>query len=264
MFAALKAFGSSTGGNPLETDLKRVTESGVIDIPKELLSVIAEASHSEHDRRVIMHHLRECLAEPSGKRWRRVHAGLCLAEDLLKTGAPELLVETAEGRHFDLIQRLSLLEHFECTNDKRVQNMVRTKATALRSEAVPRLETASELQPCDQAKDMKDTSSTCSPGMASVSSCSTASSANAPSWNNEKEKGQMILNGIVAVGHRDDTTSESSGDEAPRPVAFRDAKRPAARRREAREAKEPKEASLGRSSPAHAPKAAQTVDLLEL
>ena len=57
-------------------------------------------------------------------------------EELLNNGAPELLTETAEGaslhftpclvgdtlqgRYFDLVQRLSLLEKFECTNDMRV------------------------------------------------------------------------------------------------------------------------------------------------
>merc|ERR1712176_709594 len=97
----LRARGDS---NNLVTDLKRVTDSGVIDIPKELLQSVHETMHTEEDRQAVMQHLRECLCETSNKRWQRVHAGLVLADDLTKNGAPELLSEIADGRHFDLVQ----------------------------------------------------------------------------------------------------------------------------------------------------------------
>mmetsp|Transcript_74639 Transcript_74639/g.211134 ORF Transcript_74639/g.211134 Transcript_74639/m.211134 type:complete len:275 (-) Transcript_74639:163-987(-) len=218
----------SGGGSPLDADLKRVTESGIVEVPKELLSAVVQASHNVDDRQQIMRHLRECLAEPSAKRWRRVYTGLLLVEDLLKNGSHDLITETADGHHFDLVQRLSLLEHFECTTDRRVQNMVRAKAAALRAEAVPRLQTAHE-QAAGEAK--RECESTCSPG-AAPSSCSTASTSagtgspsSGPPGAPWRPEGQMVLNGIVAVGHRDDTTSESSGDEAPKPVAYREARK---------------------------------------
>lgn len=230
-----RAFGG--GGSSLEADLKRVTESGVIEVPKDLLTVTSQATYSPDDRREIMKHLRECLAEPSPKRWRRVYAALVLVEDLVKNGSQELLTETAEGHHFDLVQRLSLLQHFECSSDRRVQGMVRSKATALRADIVPRLNTVH-----DRAEASRDCASTCSPG-AAPSSCSTASTsisnaspAGAP-W---RPEGQMVLNGIVAVGHTDDTTSESSGDEAPKAVQFREmrkSRKAAAKSRQPRRAR---------------------------
>ena len=209
------------GASPLELDLNKLTESGVIEIPKDLVKAVVQCSHSEEDRRMIMQHIRECLAEPSAIRWRRAHAALILVEDILKNGAQELFDETAEGHHFDLVQRLSLLEKFECTSDKRVQNMVRSKASGMRAEVVSRLQTAGESTTVPEAN--SDLASTCSSG-AAQSTCSTAASGSIGSdtissdsggvlW---RPEGQMVLNGIVAVGHTDDTTSESSGDEVSR------------------------------------------------
>lgn len=211
-----RAFG---GGDSLDADLKRVTESGVVEVPKDLLKAVAQATHNEDDRRQIMRHLRECLAEPSGKRWRRVYAGLLLVEELSKNASRELIVETAEGHHFDLVQRLSLLEHFECTSDRRVQNMVRSKATALRGEVMPQLQTVTDGPSVEAGREC---ASTCSPG-AAPSSCSTASTSASAPW---KPGGTMVLNGIVAVGHTDDTTSESSGEEVHhKAVEYREARK---------------------------------------
>lgn len=217
-------FQRAFGGNKstLEADLKRITESGVIEIPKELLDIVVEAALGEDDRREIMRHLRECLAEPAVRRWRRIYAGLILTEELAKRGPPELLIETSQGHHFDLVQRLSLLEHFENTKDRRVQNMVRTKATALRAEMVTRIQAAGDEAPLQSGGDaIKDTASTCSPGITSVASCSTSgtgSSSTSPSNAAPvRPEGRMILNGIVAVGHNDDTTDEEdSDDDGPR------------------------------------------------
>jgi len=220
-------------------DLKRATESGVIDVPRELLDAVVEASSTgEENRREIMRHVRECLAEPSGRRWRRVHAALLLVEALAKRGAPQLLTETAEGRHFDLVQRLSLLEKFECTTDKRVENMVRSKASALRSEVVGRLHAAGDdvAEGPSAAELLKDTASTCSPAEPSVLSCSTAVSFSSESTPPQKLAGQMILNGVVAVGHCDDTTSESSGGEAAKAVHYREPRRASRRTRDQRRA----------------------------
>merc|ERR1711988_843301 len=41
----------------------------------------------------------------------------------------------------------------------------------------------------------------------------------------QKPAGQLILNNIVKVGHSDDTTDESSAEDAPKVVRYRDAKK---------------------------------------
>lgn len=221
-------------------DLKKITHSEVLDIPKDLFAPVVEASYREEDRVEIMKHLRECLAEQSGKHWRRIIGGLLLVENLLKNGSPVLLAETAEGRHFDLVQRLSFLEVFDNT-DKRVMNMVRHKAESLRKEVVPLLQNAN-LKDAEDA--IRDTASTCSPGALSTVTKSTISSSckgfgsddlfvEGATVEPEAAKGVMVLNNIVAVGHNDDTTDESDGDEEKRraPVHFREQKRQTARER---------------------------------
>lgn len=184
--------------------LKRATDSGDVDVDPELLKeLVTHSKVGEEERCAIMQHIQSCLAE-SECRWRRLHAGLVVAETLLKSGAPELLVEASEGRHFDIAQRLSLLEHFESSNDKRVQNMVRLKAKSLRSQVIAQMEIAQDKV---------------GPSPCSVSS--SLSSASAPVQPHRPKK-QMIVNGVVAVGHREDTTSDSSADKT-------SVKKPAAR-----------------------------------
>jgi len=209
------------GVSPLELDLKKVTESGVVEIPRDLVKAVVQGAHNEDDRRMIMRHIRECLAEPSAIQWRRTHAALVLVEELLRHGTQELFDETAHGHHFDLVQRLSLLEMFECTTDKRIQNMVRSKACGLRAEVVSRLQTSGDGSSVLEAN--CDRASTCSSGTAH-SACSTSGSGSGSIGSSSttssesgdvrwRPEGQMVLNGIVAVGHTDDTTSESSGGE---------------------------------------------------
>merc|ERR1712129_194721 len=143
---------------------------------------------------------------------------LILVEGPLNNGAQELFDETAEGHHFDLVQQLSLLEKFDCTTDKRVQNMVRSKASGLRAEVVSRIQSAGDSSSVPEAN--CDGASTCSSG-STHSTCSPAVSGSIGSDTSSLESGdvlwkpeeRMVLNGIVAVGHTDDTTSESSGDE---------------------------------------------------
>lgn len=226
------------GKKTLPADLKRITHSEVLDIPKDLLTPVVQASNNDEDRPEIMKHLRECLAEPSGKHWRRVYGGLVLVEALVKNGSPALITETAEGRHFDLVQRLSFLEQFH-NEDKRVMNNVRRKAEALRKEVVPLIQNASN----GDNEDLKDTSSTCT-GAASVVSTAATSTVSYSSTGfgsddlppvapSEPSKGTMILNNIVAVGHNDDTTSESEGGEekARKAVQYRENKKMTARER---------------------------------
>lgn len=234
--------GAATGNQTLPAELKRITHSGVLDIPKELLTPVVEASLSEDERQVIMKHLRECLAEPKGEHWRRVHAGLVLCEELVKRGSPALISETAEGRHFDIVQRLSFLEHFDCT-DKRAMSSVRRKAEALRKLVVPLIQDAG-LKDMEDAKTI-ETTSTGSPGADSVitSNSTTPSTSTMTGFGSDDvcpdaphvepdRKCNMILNNIVAVGHSEDTTSESEGgDEKRAPVQYREPRRMSAKAR---------------------------------
>mmetsp|Transcript_8935 Transcript_8935/g.20756 ORF Transcript_8935/g.20756 Transcript_8935/m.20756 type:complete len:263 (+) Transcript_8935:64-852(+) len=230
--AFLQRFTGGSNQTPLQADLKRATESNVIEVPKDVLALVVEATRlGEEERREIMMHLRDCLAEPQGKKWRRMYAGLVLVEELLKNGSPELLHETSEGRHFDLVQRLSLLEKFECTNDLRVQNMVRTKASVLRSEVMPRLETAGETihKPAvSSSSSSRVLSEPTTAGGSTVTSSSSGYTGGAL-YNMAKPECQLILNGVVAVGHNDDTDSDSDGGDGPKKaVAYRKAQEPAA------------------------------------
>jgi len=235
----------AAGKKTLAADLKKITHSEVLDIPKEVLAPVVEASKNEDDRPEIMKHLRECLAEPTGKHWRRIYGGLVLTEALIANGSPVLMQETAEGRHFDLVQRLSFLENFEYS-DKRVMNNIRRKAETLRKEVVPLLQNAM----CKDSDDAKDTASTCSPGAVSnFTQCTSASSSTATGFGSddvangdiprvaapETSKGTMILNNIVTVGHNDDTTSESDGGEdKTRAVRYRETRKMTAKERNER------------------------------
>lgn len=261
-----------------------------MDIPKELLTPVIEASVNEDDRPEIMNHVRECLAEPKGEHWRRVYGGLVLVEALVNSGSPALIVETAEGRHFDLVQRLSFLEHFDYT-DKRVMNNVRKKAEALRKEVVPLIQNAG-LRDTEDSK-IADTTSTCSPGAVSIITNSTTATStskytgfgsddvrpDAPEPDASR-KGNMVLNNIVSVGHNDDTTSESEGENAARhaPVRYSEPRKMSAKARNERSRRvqggsssdsenssEPQSAPAQKAKPQPAAQApAQTVDLLDL
>lgn len=212
-------------GNSLQADLKRVTESGVLEVPEALLAPVLEFAHGQDDRKEIMRHLQGCLSEPSIAKWRRVYAGLVLTEALVQKGPPELLAETSMGLHFDLTQRLAFLEGWSNEEERKVQNTIRTKAKALRAELVTRMQEANEIN-----ESLKDTASTGSPGTRSVlTSISTntgpsgfGSDAPMPMNVERPQGGQLVLNGIVAVGHHDDTTSdESEGEGCRKAVSYR-------------------------------------------
>merc|ERR1719487_1645782 len=84
------------GGPSLAADLKRATDSGVIEISPELLTPIIDATNTEEGRQEVMQHLQQCLKESSGAKWKRVHAGLVLVAELLKRASPLVFVEIAE------------------------------------------------------------------------------------------------------------------------------------------------------------------------
>jgi len=249
-FSAMRGSAGAAGKKSVLPDLKRITtrvgRGNDVDIPADLLASVTQASQNEDDRRDIMRHLRECLAETSGKNWQRLYSAMMLLEALLKSGSPDLMKETAEGRHFDIVQRLSFLEVFS-TADKSVQGMVRTKAVKLRKEVITALESVDLTEEKKVDLDEAETASTLSPESTENSFGSTRSvstvglgSGDAPSGSStvstvgfgsdENLQGgcnqvgickkdvsnvtkRMILNNVVKIGHSDDTTSESECGE---------------------------------------------------
>jgi len=173
------------GDEPLGVHLKRITGSaytrktlGGADIEGELVAPVIAESHDEDCRREIMRHLQECLSATGSKHWQRIYGGLALCEFLMHHGSPALLAEVSQGFHFDLVQKVSLLENFDakaraCT-DRRAENVVRMKAKELRNMLVSQLEQTAE----DQHKGvfLDGTESTCS-GAISTATPSTAASS---------------------------------------------------------------------------------------
>jgi hypothetical protein len=147
----------------LKANLKKITDLGVQEIPQELLKHVIELSHDVDHRQEIMRHLRECLSEPTGKRWRRIYGGLVLIEKLAELGSPTLLIEVAHGYHFDLIQKVSFVEQFDAVargcSDPRVGHLVRNKAMELKADLLPKLEKAGaeEFAQIAGAFNLKDT-----------------------------------------------------------------------------------------------------------
>mmetsp|Transcript_33337 Transcript_33337/g.91969 ORF Transcript_33337/g.91969 Transcript_33337/m.91969 type:complete len:536 (-) Transcript_33337:179-1786(-) len=140
------ACGRNGGDELLKVHLRRITESGLNDVPQADLAQVIDASYDAECRQEIMSHLRECLSEPIGKRWQRIYGGLVLVDKLVQGGSPALLIEVAVGFHFDLIQKVSFLEQFDasargCT-DARAQGLVRQRAQELRATLVPLLQSA--------------------------------------------------------------------------------------------------------------------------
>lgn len=173
------------GDEPLNVHLKNITDAayarktlGGDDIEGELVAIVIAESHDGDCRREIMRHLHECLSEPSGRRWQRIYGGLALTEKLMQHGSPVLLAEVAQGHHFDIVQKVSFLEHFDAAargcSDRRAQSIVRKRASELRAMLVSQLEhgCSDELGGVDS----KDTMSTCSGGVSTATPSTAASS----------------------------------------------------------------------------------------
>jgi len=120
-----------SSGSQLEVVLKRVTQASTLDVPEDALSSILNASRDADSRREMMRHFRICLGA-SGSQWRRIYATLAAFGELLEKGSPELLTETANGVHFDLLQQLSFLEKYAFDEDERVEALIRNRAEDLR------------------------------------------------------------------------------------------------------------------------------------
>jgi len=221
----------------LEAELKRATDAETIDAPKDALLAITRASNNEDDRRTIMRHIYGCLAEQASCQWRRVFLGLVVIEELLKNGDPLLVKETAEGGHFDLVQRLTFLAKYEFGNDKRVESMVRRKADGLRSAWLEKQNEAQGLPACSSVapaatSKSPSASATSAPSNDKAGAKSFSSNAGAKSFSSNdigtgtlpgefqaesgKNRNYGGLGGLVSVGHNEDTTDEESGGEGSR------------------------------------------------
>jgi len=199
------------GGSAVQADLKRITDSGVIDIPEDLFHPVVDACRDPDSRSEIMIHLRACLSEPAAKQWRRVYAGLLLTERLLERAPPAWTEETAQGMHFDLLQQVSFLRQFELASDRRAQGLVRKRAADLHDRLSTRFENIKENPISPQPTSLSSGTEACGSRFqgqdTGIDALVNPLAANAP------PSSQLILNGIVTVGHYDDTTSESSGGE---------------------------------------------------
>jgi len=219
------SFSSKNNSSSIESELKRATHSDTLDISKDALQAIMQATHAEDDRRTIMRHLHSCLSENASCHWRRVYLGLLVVEELLKQGDSVIIVETAEGMHFDLVQRLSFLGRYEFGNDKRVEGMVRRKADALRSSWLAR-------QLADDGGNVAPASPASAPAADPQGGGLSAKSAvgNLAEHQSGKQQTQRQpvhqqkarkansygLGSLVSVGHNEDTTDEESdGEGAP-------------------------------------------------
>jgi len=126
------SFGSKTDEKTLTPALNRATHSDKAEVSKDDLLAIVQSSHHEDDRRTIMRHLGICFMDTSSSKWRHVSCALTVVDNLLRNGSPDLITETASGAHFDIIQRLSFLDKFEYSYDKRVESMIKRKSASLR------------------------------------------------------------------------------------------------------------------------------------
>lgn len=175
------------GDEPLGVHLRRITDSaytrksiGGADMSGELVAPVIAESHDEDCRREIMRHLHECLSATGSKHWQRIYGGLVLTEALLLLGSPALLAEVSQGFHFDLVQKVSLLENFDakaraCT-DRKAEKVLRKKASELHAMLVSQLKTAEDSHQI-ASLDGKDTASVCSSGGMSTATPSTAASS---------------------------------------------------------------------------------------
>mmetsp|Transcript_137432 Transcript_137432/g.293712 ORF Transcript_137432/g.293712 Transcript_137432/m.293712 type:complete len:458 (+) Transcript_137432:75-1448(+) len=117
----------------IEEELRRITESGIVDIPQDRFTPVIAASHDADRRQVIVEHLLGCFSEHEGRQWRHVHAALLIVESLAKDGSSLTFSEAALGPDTNLAEQVRLLERFAYPSDWRAEKLVRRKARSLRS-----------------------------------------------------------------------------------------------------------------------------------
>jgi|Transcript_82292 hypothetical protein len=206
------------GEESLGQHLKRITDAaytrkniGGVAVAGELLAPVVAESHDADCRREIMKHIRECLSESSGKRWQKIFGGLVLTEELMKNGSPHLVIECAQGHHFDLVQKVCFLEKFDAAahgcSDRRAQQVIRLKASELLQQLVPQLRQAStEDLPMNAGLGIKDNLSTCS--ATSNTTPSTAAIGSASCSSSMATTGSIVSSDSVEVDFDGDETCE--------------------------------------------------------
>lgn len=128
----LPGLGGGSLCTSLHAALRSATEAPILEVPKDAVLTIVQFSFTADERSEIMRFLYACLVDQSAPRWRRTCLALAVLQELLDRGAPELLAETASGFHFDLVQRMALLEKYEYDGDLRVQSLIRQRAAAVK------------------------------------------------------------------------------------------------------------------------------------
>mmetsp|Transcript_35579 Transcript_35579/g.83144 ORF Transcript_35579/g.83144 Transcript_35579/m.83144 type:complete len:254 (-) Transcript_35579:16-777(-) len=213
--------------DPLQADLRRITDGDAVDIPQDALLTVMQASFSADARKEIMAHVQDCMT--SVTEWRRVHCSLELLDQLLQHGSKQLLREASEGVFFDVVQRLTFLESFTHAPDERVQQMVRKKAGYLRKEFLSRTDTLIPL-PIAASEGWVDRRRLSSSGTTGSTESLTMRHIREPSTpdsmsNNVGGSPQLqphqrsihqqnvYVNNVALVGHRDDTSSESGASD---------------------------------------------------
>jgi len=112
-------------------------------VPQVHLQKISKGTHTDKGRQMIMQHLRSFLMADVSD-WRPVYAAIVIASEALLKGSPILLQDISEGRHFDPLQRLVLLETYESGDDdgnaRAATNLIRQKAHELRDALAQKLQ----------------------------------------------------------------------------------------------------------------------------
>eukprot|EP00746_Dinoflagellata_sp_MGD_P068378 gnl/MRDRNA2_/MRDRNA2_28153_c0_seq1.p1 gnl/MRDRNA2_/MRDRNA2_28153_c0~~gnl/MRDRNA2_/MRDRNA2_28153_c0_seq1.p1 ORF type:complete len:232 (+),score=50.55 gnl/MRDRNA2_/MRDRNA2_28153_c0_seq1:90-785(+) len=205
------------GGTSLKNDLTRITDSSFIDIPsqfrEQLFIEVIKESCQEHGRRVIMNHVHQCLADVTKeKTWKRIYGAMIVMEELLNNGSPALLSEISVGLHFDVIQKLALLEFFQHASNQRAKFMVRSKAQALRNNLVKQLKSCgtkicSKDKECETESDV-ETDSTCSPTGSLAGSVSSRDSAGSAAGSLPQVKPMFDFEDLMEWAETDDYDSD--------------------------------------------------------
>lgn len=221
-------------GTPFQNELRRATEATTAAVPKDALLAIAQASQSEDGRREIMQHIALALCEPSRAKWRRVFLAMSVLEDLMKTGSSELTAETLIGVHFDVANRMAMLEKYECSDDLRVQGLVRRKALQLRTDFAEAAAGAEgEARPHQDDDGDEGRGPPCAAAAATRGAApSSAAQPSAAGKRRERREASGRLRtvggtgGMVYVGHNEDTDDSEDERQVRNPLPKPAAERP--------------------------------------
>ena len=119
-----------------ELDLQFVINSGMLQMPQELLDRIMALSWRQWGRDLITEHLPGCLSLSSCNNWKHLHGGLALVDVLMDSGDPTLFMEMAKDSDATLLHlHISRLEYNTGTVEPHEIHLIRAKA----AEVLPKL-----------------------------------------------------------------------------------------------------------------------------